>query len=268
MKKFVALSLFLFTVSNFAYSEICFKKDICVKEPKKGLFVVKINTKKRTVKPYAVENGLETSEKIYKNNNFLGVLNGGYFDFKSKKTVSYVIIDGKIVLDPMENENLTNNIGLKPNLDLIINRGEFRRLNCDGKIKYDISKHFDTIKPNCQIVDSLQAGPILYPEIKSEEEYFVKKDATGKITRNAIMTESKKPRSAVAIKKNNVYFIIATKKYPMTLNDLNKLCKKRRYEKALNLDGGGSTSFTNSFVNIKSDGKYNQRKVKSFLIIE
>ena len=268
MKKLIALFLTLFCVINFAQAKLCFREPLCVDEPEKGIFVVKINTKQYSVRPYVIENGLDTSENVYKNNNYEAVLNGGYFDFGNKKTVSFVLKDEKIVLDPMQNEHLSNNTALRDNIDLILNRGEFRRLNCEGKIKYEILKHYDIVKPGCKILDSLQAGPIIYPEIKSEEEFFIQKDKTGKLIRNAIQVDMKKPRTAVAIKNNNVYFIVASKQNPMTLDDLYSFSKKHRYEKVLNLDGGGSTSFTNEFINIKSESNGTQRKVKSFLVVE
>lgn len=268
MKKLITLFLLLLFSVNYVSAKICFREPICIKEPQDGVYVIKINTKEYSIRPYVIEPGLDFSENVYKNNSFVAVLNGGYFDFGNKKTVSFVLKDEKIILDPTQNEHISNNIALKANIDLILNRGEFRRLDCGGNIKYDILKHYDTVKPGCKIVDSLQAGPIIYPEIKSEEEFFVQKDSTGKMIRNAIQVDMKKPRTAVGIKNNNVYFIIATRKNPMTLEDLYDFCKKHHYEKVLNLDGGGSTSFTNSYMNIKSERNGTQRKVKSFLVVE
>ena len=268
MKKLLVLLLTTVCFADFAFAKTCFRDSICIKELEKGLFVIKIDTKKHSVRPYIIEKGLDTAENVYNNNDFYGVLNGGYFDFKNKKTVSFVVKDGKTILNPLDNENLSQNEGLKLNIDLIYNRGEFRRLDCNSKIKYDILKHYDTIPEGCKIVDSLQAGPILYPELKSREEFFIKRNEEGKLTRDAIQSFYKKPRTAVAIKNNDVYFIIATKSYPMTLDNLHEFSKKQRFEKVLNLDGGGSTSYSSETLNIKSEKNDTQRKVKSFLVIE
>lgn len=268
MKKILILFL-IFIISNTVFAApFCIKEPICVKEPEKGLYVVKINTKQYNVRPYIIEEGFETSENVYKNNKFYAVLNGGYFDFKNKKTVSFVLKDEQVVLDPLQNEHLSDNPGISDYLDLIINRSEIRRMDCNGEIKYDILKHYDVAPKGCKIIDSLQAGPMLYPENKSDEEFFTKKDAEGNLVRNAIQVNYKKPRTAVAIKNNNVYFIIATREHPMTLDELAEFGKKSHYEKVLNLDGGGSTSFTNAELNIKSDGQDRQRRVKSFLVVE
>ena len=268
MKKLIVLLMFLSITNTVFATTFCIKEPICVKEPEKGLYVVKINTKQYNVRPYIIEEGFATSESVYKNNSFQAVLNGGYFDFKNKKTVSYVLKDEQIVLDPMQNEHLSDNLGIRDYLDLIVNRSEIRRMDCGGEIKYDILKHYDVVPKGCKIVDSLQAGPMVYPQNKSDEEFFTKKDADGKLVRNAIQVNYKKPRTAVAIKNNNVYFIIASREHPMTLDDLAEFGAKQHYEKVLNLDGGGSTSFTNADINIKSDGNDTQRKVKSFLIVE
>ena len=268
MKKVVVLFLIFLLTNTVMASPFCIKEPVCVKEPEKGLYVIKVNTKEYNVRPYIIEEGFATSESVYKNNNFQAVVNGGYFDFKNKKTVSYVLKDEQIVLDPMENEHLSDNPGIRDYLDLIVNRSEIRRMNCGGQIRYDILKHYDVVPKGCKIVDSLQGGPMVYPQNKSDEEFFTKKDAEGNLVRNAIQVNSKKPRTAVAIKNNNVYFIIASREHPMTLDDLAEFGRKEHYEKVLNLDGGGSTSFTNAEFNIKSDGNDTQRKVKSFLVIE
>ena len=54
----------------------------------------------------------------------------------------------------------------------------------------------------------------------------------------------------------------------MTLDEIKDFSKKEGFEKTLNLDGGGSTSFTNEQYNIKSEADGTQRKVKSFLVVE
>lgn len=269
MKKKLLLFLILFFgFFNIAMANpFCIKEPLCVREPEKGIYLIKINPNIYSIHTFAVD-GLMKSEDVFKNNNFVAVLNGGYFDFGNYKTVSFVLKDEKILLDPMQNEHLSQNMALKPNLDLILNRGEFRVLDCGGKIKYDILKHYDIVKNGCKIVDSLQAGPIIYPEDKSEEEYFVKRNAEGKLIRNAIQADRKRPRTAVGIKGNKVYFIVATRENPMTLNDLHEFCKRYDFDKVLNLDGGGSTSFTTSEYNIKSEYNDTQRRVKSFLIVE
>ena len=269
MKKILLILLILFSLVNIAVAgPFCIKEPICVRQPKEGLYVIKINTKQYSVRPYIIENGFDTSENVFKKNNFYGVLNGGYFDFKNMKTVSFVIKDEQVILDALKNEHLSSNPLIKDHVDLIFNRSELRRMDCNGQIKYDILKHYDVVPLGCKIIDSLQAGPILYPENKSTEEFFTKYNNEGKMVRDAIQVNDKKPRTAVALKNNNVYFIIATKKYPMSLNDLHDFAQKENYDKMLNLDGGGSTSFTNAELNIKSEKDGSQRKVKSFLIIE
>ena len=269
MKKFILLLLLVFIFSNLVYANpFCIKEPICIREPEEGLIVVKINTKQYSVRPYIIEKGFDTSENVFKNNKFYGVLNGGYFDFKNMKTVSFVIKDEQVVLDALKNEHLSANPLIKDHVDLIFNRSELRRMECNGQIKYDILKHYDVVPEGCKIIDSLQAGPILYPENRSTEEFFTKYDADGKLVRDAIQVNDKKPRTAVAIKNNNVYFVKAKKKHPMSLNDLHEFSKKQNYDKMLNLDGGGSTSFTDANINIKSERDGSQRKVKSFLVIE
>ena len=185
MKKFfIILFLFCFTGTVFA-NPFCIKEPLCVKEVEKGVYLVKINPKVYSVHTYGVKR-LTTTEEVYKNNDFVAVLNGGYFDFTNTKTMSFVLKNEEIILDPLKNEHLSENEVLKQNIDLILNRGEFRIMDCNGETKYEILKHYDTVKDGCKIVDSLQAGPIIYPENKSNEEFFTKRNAEGKLVRDSI----------------------------------------------------------------------------------
>ena len=272
IKRFFLVSVLLLLLAPFMLLNVnakTFDSKTQVNEPEPGLYVLKIDTNKYIVRPFIIENGFDISENVYnKNSNFYAVMNGGYFDFKNRKTVSFVVKDEKTVLDPTKNENLAQNEGLRLNVDLIYNRGELRRMDCSGEVRYEILKHYDTVKNGCKIVDSLQGGPILYPELKVVEEFFIKRNSEGKLTRDAIQVYQKKPRTAVAIKDNNVYFIIASKEHPMSLEALADFIKSQGFEKALNLDGGGSTSLTTETINIKSERNDTQRPVKSFLVIE
>lgn len=79
-----------------------------------------------------------------------------------------------------------NNKALEPHIDTILNRTEFRVLNCKGETRYDIAAHNARAPFRCEIVHSVQAGPMIYPDLKLSREYFVSKDENGKVTRDSI----------------------------------------------------------------------------------
>jgi len=241
-----------------------------------GIYIIKIPEKRNSnIYPY-ITPSLIYNREVYKNTNAELVINAGYFDANNKGTTSFVLIDEKTVLDPKTNYRLMNNKDLSPYINQILNRTEFRILNCKNKIQYDITNHYSKTPRKCSIKHSIQAGPMIYPKLKLTEEYFVAKDKNGQITRDSISALKKCARTVIGIKDNDIYIIIADIHHKMTLPEMHKLCKKLRLNKAMNFDGGGSTSLNFKGTNndqyknfeIVSDKNKSARKVKSFLVIE
>ena len=240
-------------------------------QDEEGVYVFKIQTAKlkEEVKPF-VSDGLMTTQQVYDDNKFTLVVNGGFFDGKNKKTVSFVVINGETAADPNNNENLIGNKYLEPYMEKILNRSELRIYDFQGYSVYDITPHSEPVPINCTLKHSLQAGPMLVPQLRLEEEFFILKDENGKIISESASALHRFARTAVGIKDNNVYIFIATDKAPKNLEEMAELAKKYKMEKALALDGGGSTSidFENLHIITKtSDTVETGRKVKSFLII-
>ena len=157
------------------FSAFKFNSSITIKEDG-GLYIIKIaQSENLKIYPYVSEN-LKYNSEIFEQTNAELVINAGYFDTKNQKTTSFVVVNKKTVLNPEENENLLTNEILKPHLDKIFNRSEFRVLNCNGKTVYDITPHYEKVSQNCEIVHSIQAGPMLYPKLTLEEEFFVTKE--------------------------------------------------------------------------------------------
>ncbi|MDD3236882.1 MAG: phosphodiester glycosidase family protein [Candidatus Gastranaerophilales bacterium] len=243
-------------------------KSIEISESIPGLYVVKINTQhlKGEIKPHYVVH-LTTNKDIYEETKAKLVVNAGFFDPKNEQTISYLTIDDKPVLDPHRNSNLMNNVALKPYLPKIFNRSEFRVLiDKDGKLKYDIAPHNYAVPEGYKIKYAIQGGPQLLPTLRLEEEFFVlKKD--GKIVSQSASSLRKYARTAIGIKDNDVYIIIATTKVPMTLEQVANYAKTMELEKAMAFDGGGSTSIDVEDLHIVSDKDSTARKLKSFLIV-
>lgn len=240
----------------------------------KGLYVIRIpEAGGYSVKPF-ITKLLAYNRDVFKETGAELVINAGYFDPKNHGTSSYVVMDKKVVLDPEENPALMENEALKPHLSVVLNRSEFRVMNCKGKTKYDIAAHNAPTPYKCEIVHSIQAGPLLYPDLRLEEEYFVAK-TDGKVTRDSITALRKCARTAIGIKGNDLYIIIATVPHKLTLVELSEVCKSLCLDKAMNFDGGGSTSLNFKGTNnpdykdfeITSDKDKNARKLKSFLVV-
>ena len=237
-----------------------------------GIYTIKIDTNalKGELKPYYVSQ-LATNNEVYEKLRVRLVVNAGFFDPKNQQTVSYLTLDGNLVLDPHNNKNLMDNKYLKPYLDKILNRSEFRVLksNEDGTLKYDIAPHNDAIPQGYTLLHSVQGGPALVPILRLEEEFFVLTDKEGKIISQSASSLTKHPRTLVGIKNNDVYFIIATKEHPISLPEASDMLKNAGFEKAMAFDGGGSVSvdFRDTDLHIFSEKNNTARKLKSFFIV-
>lgn len=259
-------------IINLPKKKMINRKDIAVSEFE-GIYVIRLNTERlqNVFKPYIVDN-LTTNKEVFDTTNARLVINAGFFDFKNQKTVSYVTIDGELVLNPEENENLTNNVHLKPYMDKILNRSEFRvlRNEQDKSLLYDIAPHRDSVPEGYKLVHAIQGGPGLVPDLRLEEEFFVLTDDDGNIINESASSLHRYARTLLGIKNNNVYFIIATTEHPVSLPEASEMLKNAGFEKAMAFDGGGSVSvdYRDNELHIISDKNYTARKLKSFFIVE
>ncbi len=238
-------------------------------QPEKGIHMVKINNAPDfTIEPVVTKELTAAKDLFNQDKKMRALINAGFFDPNNGKTISYIVKNKKIIEDPMQNEALISNAELKPHLNKILNRGEFRVLMCENNtLKYDISYHNDEVEPSCKIKHSIQAGPILDERMDLEKEYFIEKDNNGEIVRDSIGTTKKLTRTAIGIDGIDVYLFIVTDKHPMTIEELSNFMTKKGMKKALAFDGGSSTSFENGAVSITSKGDNQGRKVKSFLSV-
>ncbi len=237
-------------------------------EDPQGVYIIEINTSKikDKLRP-VVTSELETNESVYNRLKARFVVNAGFFDPKNQKTVSYVTENEKVTLDPKDNENLMNNKVLEPYMNKILNRTEFRILSDEkGKIIYDIAKHDDEPNDGLKIIHAIQAGPMLLPDLRLEEEFFVLV-RKGKIISESASSLHKYARTAIGIRENNVYLFIITNENPMNLEETADLTRRWGMEKAMAFDGGGSTSFDSDELHIISEKDNQARKLKSFLVL-
>jgi hypothetical protein len=208
-------------------------------------------------------------------NQAVVAINGGYFDPQNGKTTSYIIQDTMLVADPRTNERLIDNPDLQSYLGKILNRTEFRRYLCGTEIRYDITLHNTTVPNNCILQDALGAGPQLLPLDTSVTEGFMAYQ-DGKLIRDAIGANAPNARSAIAITEaGDVILAMVEQQQPtnsgMSLPDLASFLKSLGATKAINLDGGSSSSlyYRGKTYYGKLDGEGNkvQRPLKSVLLV-
>lgn len=271
-KKFTFLIFIMFlmaqNLSGSAFSKGV-EDEISMIHDTEGIYIFKLNTKKigDKVKPYVADK-LTTASDIYKNNdNFALVLNGGFFDILTGDAVSYVTIDGKVAETPFSNMKLIQNAGKANRLEGILNRAEFRILENDrGNLSFDIDNHFATVPEGKTIKHSIQGGPMIYPVMNLEKESFVVME-NNKVKLQAADVLKRRERTVLALKSEILYFIIFTNQNKVSMAEIRDFCKKMKFDKAMALDGGASTS-----VNFKDTEIFSsfgsQRRVKSFLVVE
>lgn len=220
---------------------------------------------------FVSSDSLITNKEAHLKSGALLTVNAGFFDPKNQKTISYIVSDRTTVADPLFNENLLMNPILRQNLDKIINRTEFRVLDCDGKYSYEIAPHKSSVDFTCSIETSAQGGPMILPELQLEEEFFVvKKD--GKVVRESASVLEKTARTIIGLKKgcngDEIHILIFTNKNPKTMYEVRDYCKELGLDRAMAFDGGSSTSFNyKKDIDVVSTNDSGGRMLKSFLVV-
>ena len=264
MRKFVFIFVLLCSIMLCGCSNAAPQVEI---EYSEGIYhiIVPQSKAKKKVKVYA-SSALKTNEEIHKLSGAELTINAGFFDPNNGKTISYVVMDRQTMEDPMLNENIFSNPVLRKNLPKILNRTEFRIVECDNKYQYEIVPHNTPVPFTCSIVEAVQGGPMILPDLQLEEEFFiVKKDE--KIVRESCSVLHKVARTVLGIKDGDLHILIITDDNPMDMYEVQALCKKLGFERAMGLDGGSSTSMDYKdlyhVISIKGDGA--GRKLKSFI---
>ncbi|MCC5656764.1 phosphodiester glycosidase family protein [Nostoc sp. XA010] len=222
----------------------------------------------------ALSQKVATVEEFAQKHRAVAILNAGFFDPVNQKSTSYVILYGKLVADPKENERLVNNPNLKPYLGKIFNRAEFRRYLCGQTNRYAIALHNQSPPAGCQLVDSIGAGPNLLPELTLAKEGFV--DNTNK--RDALGSNQPNARTAVGITRDGSVVLVMVAQKPsapangISLPALADFMKTLGADQAMNLDGGSSSSLYYNgktfYGKVDLEGNPIKRPVKSVLLVQ
>ncbi len=258
---------------------ICFASHLCVFAACKdysvsfddGIYHIVVDTtsNEHSLKAILTDN-LETNKFVHKSSGAIFTINTGFFDPKNQKTISYIYSDGQLQEDPLLNENLVNNPSITKNWNIISNRTEFRIIKDGDNLVYDIDGHNNPHKG--VILESLQAGPMLLPQMDLAKEYFVVKNKQGVVIRESASVLHKSARTLIGIKGNQIHIFIVTDKHPMDIYEAQEFCRSYCLDKAMAFDGGSSTSFDylNKYhvVSTGISGDDTGRRLKSFLILK
>lgn len=226
----------------------------------------------------AIAPGLVTVAEFAEDTGAIAVLNGGFFDPNNQQTTSFVIRAGEVIADPAQNSRLTENPDLKPYLDAILNRSEWRRYECDGDRRYDIAFRSDPVPPNCTLLDALGGGPQLVPEQTDEAEAFVAY-RDGQTIRDALGRDRPNARTAIGITNSGDLLWVVAAQTPefapqsgALLSELATLMQNLGAVRALNLDGGSSAGMTYDHTlylgKLDGQGEAIERPIKSVLLLQ
>lgn len=266
MKKFILTLILLavFAPVSFACKDI----DVSFDD---GIYLIKLHGKKVAKKIKFVSNdSLITNKEAHILTGSRLTINAGYFDPKNQKTISYIVTDRETVEDPMLNENLLANKVLRQNIDKILNRTEFRVVECDNKFHYEIVPHKNSVDFGCNIITSAQGGPLIYPQMRLEEEFFVVKDSEGNVIRESCSVLHKVARTVIGIKDGEVQILIITDKHPMNLYEVRDYVKDLGWDRAMTFDGGSSTSmdYLKEIHVVSTEKNDTGRSLKSFMVVK
>ncbi|MBM0741609.1 phosphodiester glycosidase family protein [Phormidium sp. CLA17] len=226
----------------------------------------------------AVSGTVEPLGELAQRYGAIAAINGGYFDPENQKSISPVTLQRNAIAKPEENERLMSNLNLLPYLDKILNRSEFRRYQCGKVVQYDITRRQTVPRADCQLQDSLGAGPQLLPDATLVEEGFLE-IRNQKVIRDPLGINQLNARSAIGLTRNNTIIGVMVAQKPksptssgMTLQELADFMKTLGVEKAINLDGGSSSSLyyqgKTVYGKVNESGQPIQRSIKSALLIQ
>ncbi len=268
MKKFLLMALLSITTVAFAAAPI----DVNYSD---GIYhIVLSGDKIKKQIQFVSSPTLITNREAHNKSGSLLTINAGFFDPKNQKSMSYVVNDSQTVEDPIFNENIMANPVLRQNMSKILNRTEFRVLDCDSKLKYEIAQHNSKVDFLCSIQTSAQGGPQLLPNLRLEEEFFIVKDEEGNVIRESASVLHKTPRTLIGIKnlenaKQEVHIFIVTNEHPMDIYEARDLCASYGLDTAMAFDGGSSTSLNYKKISVVSTEENSTgRGLKSFMIIK
>ena len=215
---------------------------------------------------------LITNREAHNKSHARLTINAGFFDPKNQKTISYIVNDRTTAEDPMFNENIMQNPFLRRNLDKIMNRTEFRVIECDStrKLHYEITPHKSPVDFGCVIRTSAQGGPLIYPELRLEEEGFIVKNENGEIIRESASVLHKVARTIIGLKNSDeVHILIFTDDHPMDLYEVHDYVKNLGLDRAMAFDGGSSTSmnYLDKYEVVSTKGDGGARSLKSFMLV-
>lgn len=219
---------------------------------------------------FVTSEDLITNREAHIKSGATATVNAGFFDPKNGKTISYVVTDRITSADPMFNPALLANPFFRKNMTKILNRSEFRIMQCGNKFEYAIVSHKSEIPFGCTLQTSAQGGPLILPELKLEEEGFIVKNEQDEVIRESASVLHKTSRTIIGLKgKDECHILIITDDNPMDMYEVQKLCKDLGLDRAMGFDGGSSTSFNykNKIEVISQKGDGGGRMLKSFMLI-
>lgn len=262
--------IFLIFLSLLLMQNCVFAKDNIDITYNDGIYHIVLSGEKikKKIKVYATT-GLKTNAEIHNESGAKLTINAGYFDPENQKSISYVVMDSQTYEDPMLNENLLANPFLRKNLNKILNRTEFRIVECDHKIyKYEMVPHNSPVDFACDVKYAVQGGPLILPQLRLEEELFLVKDGD-KVVRESCSVLHKVARTVLGLKNGELHILIITDEHPMDMYEVKELCKKLGFERAMGLDGGSSTSmnYKDKYNVISTKGDGAGRQLKSFILV-
>ena len=269
MKKLLLFISFALTICSVSASPI----DISYND---GIYHIVLKGEKLKKRMQFVSSpSLITNKEAHNNSHSELTINAGFFDPKNQKTISYIVYDYQILEDPIFNENMMMNPYLRQNLKKILNRTEFRVLDCDSKLKYEIAQHDSKVDFLCSVKTSAQGGPQLLPNLRLEEELFLVKDENGNVLRESASVLHKVPRTLIGIKslsngEQEAHIFIVTNEHPMDIYEARDLCASYGLDSAMAFDGGSSTSLDYKKIHVVSTQSSGDtgRALKSFMIIK
>ncbi|MFN8656382.1 MAG: phosphodiester glycosidase family protein [Candidatus Obscuribacterales bacterium] len=212
-------------------------------------YVIEIDKNSQWQFRVAVGEKTEPTSRLSEKNGASAGINAGYFNMTDGVSASYITVDGKQVADPHLNRALVENPRLKPHLEKIFDRTEVRFYqDKKGNKTIAIAAHNAPVPEALTLMQSIQAGPRLVPEVTARQEAFLRTEPDGKEA-DSIGVLRPAARTAFGTTSDGRAFMVTVagkgqdpESSGVTLDQLAVFMKELGCTAAINFDGGASST--------------------------
>ena len=207
---------------------------------------------------------VEKLSVLAKRTHATAAINGSFFNRNDGVPASFIVAKGKVLADPRRNQALVGNPKLKPYLDMIFDRPEWRVWETPAGRQVFFERHGAAAPPEWKLIHAMQAGPLLLPELRLDQGAYLRAGDDG------ISSRGRVGRSAIGRRSDGYTLLVCLPKPPSpgyTIRELQDLLASFGAVSGMALDGGDAAGLVLKPTDPKALWWGHDAPVRSALIV-